>query len=136
MNPFHITIISLLAGVAGAAVYDHAKGKGSMAKHQFWLHSPNFPPSSPAKSMKNNILMMVIPLLNGLEFERENAAMSGDEKSYQVLSLEIENVENLMNQLIEGLASATADELQAIHQYKGRLGMIKKELEFLSGYDT
>ena len=28
MNPF----ISLLAGVAGAAVYDHLKGKGSMAK--------------------------------------------------------------------------------------------------------
>ena len=34
---------------------------------------------------------------------------------------------------MEGLASATPDELKAIRQYKGRLGMIKKELDYLAG---
>lgn len=129
-NPF----ISLLAGVAGAAVYDHLKGKGSMAKHKSRLqYIDDSPAPSPAKFMEDNTLLMVLPLLEQLEYEQEKAAMSGDEESYYVASLEIENVKNLMNQLMEGLASATPDELKAIRQYKGRLGMIKKELDYLAG---
>ena len=69
-NPF----ISLLAGVAGAAVYDHLR-KGSMAKHQSRLqYIDNSPAPSPAKSMATDLVMEFEPVLLQLEYEAQRAA--------------------------------------------------------------
>lgn len=90
MNPF----ISLLAGVAGAAVYDHFKGKGSMAKHR---------QSSYYAQYDDYVQETYQPLLDQLESELQMAAQAGDEGAYVALQLEMENVKNLMDVLVRGL---------------------------------
>ena len=45
------------------------------------------------------------PLLDQLESEAQMAAQAGDEGAYYSASLEIDNVQNLMNRLVQGLTS-------------------------------
>ena len=99
MNPF----ISLLAGVAGAAVYDHIKSKGSMGKHHTPMHLAiadayailNAEADSAAHTGDEgqyNAIMQTINMLNQLQAEADLAINTGDEGQYNAIMKEIKKL--------------------------------------------